>query len=237
MIFDQAEWNVRFEWGLAGIYQLAPISDVIVVVDVLSFSTCVDIALTNGAVVFPYGSRDASVHEFAAMKQAYSAQAIRTQSGGFSLSPASLLAIPRDYRLVLPSPNGAALSLAGGTVVTLTGCLRNSRAVAQSASRRGKSIGVIAAGERWADGSLRVCAEDLLGAGAIVCELPGSCSPEAQIAAAAFKSLGPNIASCSSAKELIQRGFERDVLLAADWNVSSTVPVLKESAFVSEVRD
>jgi 2-phosphosulfolactate phosphatase len=38
-IYDQASFEVRFEWGLAGAKVLASVSQVLVVVDVLSFST------------------------------------------------------------------------------------------------------------------------------------------------------------------------------------------------------
>jgi 2-phosphosulfolactate phosphatase len=48
---------VRFEWGLAGARVLASVSEVLVVVDVLSFSTAVEVALARGATVVPTGSR------------------------------------------------------------------------------------------------------------------------------------------------------------------------------------
>lgn len=57
MIFDQAEFDLRCEWGEQGVAQLSAISDVIVIVDVLSFSTCVEIATSKGATVFPYPGR------------------------------------------------------------------------------------------------------------------------------------------------------------------------------------
>lgn len=50
MKFDQADFNIRGEWGQQGVSQLAPISDVVVIVDVLSFSTCVDIVTSRGAI-------------------------------------------------------------------------------------------------------------------------------------------------------------------------------------------
>jgi 2-phosphosulfolactate phosphatase len=43
-----------------------------------------------------------------------------------------------------------------------------------------------------------------------------------------------SLRNCSSGRELIDRGFERDVELAAELNVSETVPVLKKDAFVGQ---
>jgi 2-phosphosulfolactate phosphatase len=43
---------------------LAP-ADVIIVVDVLSFSTCVDVATSRGAVILPYPWMDSSAVAFA----------------------------------------------------------------------------------------------------------------------------------------------------------------------------
>ena len=236
MTFDQAEWQIRFEWGSGGVSELAPVSDVVIVVDVLSFSTCVDIAVSRGAVVFPYASRDGSLGKYARSKQAHPAEAVRGELGKFSLSPQSLLSLPSGYRLVLPSPNGAVLCMAAGSTTTLAGCLRNSRVVAQTAKSLGRTVVVIAAGERWPDGSLRPCLEDLLGAGAILQDLPGHRSPEAEAAIAAFEKFSSQIESallsCSSGKELIERGFKSDVRLAAEYNISSTVPILRDGAFI-----
>ena len=52
-IFDQTEDAVRCEWGAAGLMELLPHSDAIVIVDVLSFTTCVAIAASAGATIFP----------------------------------------------------------------------------------------------------------------------------------------------------------------------------------------
>ena len=54
MIFDQFEYDIRCEWGINGVETLSPVSDVIIIVDILSFSTSLDIALNKGAIVIPY---------------------------------------------------------------------------------------------------------------------------------------------------------------------------------------
>src|SRR5215217_860575 len=127
--FNQGFSAVRYEWGAYGISTLGPDSDVIIIVDVLSFSTCVDVAVGNGALVYPYRSHDQSAQLFATERQALLAQSRWSESTGYSLSPASLRAIPPGTRLVLPSPNGTNLSGATGTIPTIAGCLRNARAV------------------------------------------------------------------------------------------------------------
>lgn len=234
MIYDQAEFGVRCEWGMQGVAQLAPISDVIIIVDVLSFSTCVDIAVARGAIVYPYRFHDASAETFAASVSAELAGK-RGSDAAFSLSPASLLEIPHGTRLVLASPNGATLTLGTATTPTLAGCLRNAHAVAHAAQRIGTRIAVIPAGERWADGSLRPALEDWLGAGAVLDALVGSFSPEAHAARLVYKSmqaaLATSLRECSSGKELLALGFARDVELAAMLNVSETVPRLENGAY------
>ena len=121
MYFDQQSYDIRCDWGLAGLTHLSPSSDAIVIIDVLSFSTCVDIAVANGAPVYQYRWRDASADVYAASHGAIAAS--HRQGTGYSLSPASLRHIPPGTRLVLPSPNGSTLSLSTGAVYTFAGCL------------------------------------------------------------------------------------------------------------------
>jgi 2-phosphosulfolactate phosphatase len=234
--FSQAEFDVRCEWGEQGLEQLAPISDVVIIVDVFSFSTSVDIATSRDAMVFPYRWADASAAVFAASVGAMVAEASR-ESPGYSLSPQSLLHLPAGTRLVLPSPNGATLTLGTGGVLTLAGCLRNAQAVAAVAQQYGRRIAVIPAGERWPHTrGLRLAVEDWVGAGAIISALAGSLSPEAQAAAATFRGVQSDLAgllqACGSGKELIARGFAGDVVLAATLDVSGCVPVFRGRAYV-----
>lgn len=233
MWFDQSEYEIRCEWGERGVEALAPISDVVIVVDALSFTTCVEIATTRGAVIHPCGWKDGSAAE---LSRALGAELAGPRGKArFSLSPRSFLDVPPGTRIVLPSPNGAPVSLATGQTPALAGCFRNARAVAQAARRFGERVAVVPAGERWADGTLRPALEDWLAAGAIIAHLAGSLSPEAEGASAQFKAAQPYLAEkiggCVSGRELIARGFPEDVVLAAQLDVSAGVPVLVDGAY------
>ncbi|MBP5977348.1 2-phosphosulfolactate phosphatase [Brasilonema sp. CT11] len=236
MIFDQVEFDLRCEWGAKGVSELAPISDVVVIVDVLSFSTSTEIATNNGAIIYPYQWRDQSALDYAQSVQAELSKG-RLSKDGYSLSPASLTKIPAGTnRTVVPSPNGSSLTLLTGKTPTIAGCLRNSEAVAKFAQKYGSRIAVIPAGEKWEDGTLRPAFEDLIGAGAILSYLNGSLSPEAETAVVAFHAFKHNFLTymkqCSSGKELIAKGFELDVELAAGFNVSDCVPLFNQNAYI-----
>jgi 2-phosphosulfolactate phosphatase len=236
MTFTQSEFDVRCEWGLLGVEQLAPSSDVVIIVDVLSFTTCVEIATAQGATIFPYRGDDAA--DFAASMNAE--LAAKWGEGRYSLSPHSLVDLPVDLRLVLPSPNGSTLSLSTGQTPTLAGCLRNARAVAVAAAQYGRRITVVPAGERWReDGSLRPSYEDWLGAGAILSHLGGRLSPEARAARAAFLDAGDELpvllTRCGSAIEHIERGLAENVDLVSALDVSDCVPILVGGAYRSIV--
>lgn len=247
--FAQATHAIRLDWGPVG--ARATPADIAVVVDVLSFSTAVCVAVERGTVVLPYRWRGRDAERFAAEQSAVLAvgrlEASRAGIEIPTLSPASLLTGRAVPRLVLPSPNGstiaAILSEAGARV--LAGCLRNASAVAAHLSvalAQGQSVTILAAGERWdRDDSLRPCVEDLLGAGAIVSALGAlgyvDVSPEAALAEVAFTGmrgrLVETLTECASGIELRDKGFGVDVDIAAALDVSSTVPLLTQGAFVS----
>jgi 2-phosphosulfolactate phosphatase len=156
-----------------------------------------------------------------------------------TLSPESLAAVAAGTRLVLPSPNGSELSFAAARLgQVFAGSLRNAACVAARLTGLPGPIAVIAAGERWPDGSLRPAVEDLIGAGAIVAKLRGKLSPEAALARAAFerveKALERTLLDCASGRELVERGFPNDVALAAELDASPVAPKLEGDAFAAE---
>ena len=235
----EAGFDLSCEWGNAGVLALASVSDVVVVVDVLSFSTCVDIAVSRGASVLPYPSQEPGAEEFA--KKHHAALAGARGEGQYSLSPLTFLQIDPGTRVLLPSPNGAMISLASRARTTLTGCLRNAAAVARAAGERGRRIAVTPAGERWPDGTLRPSLEDWLGAGAILSHLSGRASPEVRAAVAAFREhqsgLEQALLGCQSGRELEEWGYREDVLFAAMLDSSAAVPVFDGIAYRDLTRE
>lgn len=244
----QGEHLLRLEWGLAGALAVADGCATAVVVDVLSFTTSVSIAVERGATVLPYRWGDGTAPAYADAHEAVLAGGRRSalSDGAPSLSPASLVELADVDRLVLPSPNGSTIALAlaesGTTVVAAS--LRNASAVAAwLAPRVDRAVALVPAGERWPDGSLRPAVEDLWGAGAVLSALvrrPGvslgeGLSPEARAAAAAYDAvrsrgtgaLADELAACASGRELVEAGFARDVALSAELDASPVVPVLR----------
>lgn len=246
----QSGFQVRLEWGIDGAILLED-AHVVVVVDVLSFSTTVELAVTAGVDVLPWGA-GAGADDLARREGAALAAPRGTADGRLSLAPSSVTAaavsaLGDRARLVLPSPNGGAIARAlaerGRTVVA--GSLRNAAAVADAVLAEQERLGhratvaVIPAGERHPSGALRPAVEDLLGAGAIVDALTAvgidHCSPEAATASSAYHALrrgiGHLVSASASAEELRARDFAADVDLARAVNASRTVPVLREFAF------
>ena len=245
----QGGYRVRFEWGPVGADAVAPGAAFVAVVDVLSFTTTLTVAIEQGLHVLPYRWRDDSAVDVARRHGAMLA-VLRKEAGPgqVTLSPESILHANLRAegidRLVLPSPNGSAISVrladAGVTVVGVS--LRNAAAAAAWVRGRAgdRPVGVVASGERWPDGSLRPAIEDLLGAGAFLHGLAADggdgFSPEAGAAMWAYRGvaegLGAALHESVSGRELRGFGFEGDVAVASAVDVSGVVPVLRDEWFV-----
>ena len=137
-LFDQREFDIRCEWGSSGLAQLSPVSDVVIIVDVLSFSTAVDIATARGAPIFPYPLKDGSAAAFADSSGASLASSDR-QVGFLFVS-----ALAADGSCGLPigpalAQRRRAVLLAARCAHVLTACLRNASAVAQASARLGSA--------------------------------------------------------------------------------------------------
>lgn len=226
--------QVHLDWGVAAALEAAERGDVVVIVDVLSFSTTAAIALERKAnvVVAKAGAPPAP------------AAAGGERDG---LSPARALALQPGDAAVLASLNGAACvaAVANSGATVMLGALRNRAAVVGYLAGLGlegrlRRITLVACAEQRSAssgahaGSMRPCLEDWLGAGAIAAglEVRGlTLSPDAQAAAVTFAAatparLGDWLRGCASGRELTERGFGLDVELAARVDATTSVPVL-----------
>ena len=241
------------EWGPTGAAAVA--ADIAVVIDVLSFTTTVGIAVERGLRVLPFAWRDERAASYAEARDAVLAVGrleARSLDGdhshGISLSPAAMAAadLAGVGQVVLPSPNGStiAFGLAATGAQVVAASLRNASAVALHVAalmRDGATCAVIPAGERWPDESLRPCVEDLWGAGAVIAGLVDrgvtGLGPEARVAEQAFRavraSIATELAACAGGVELAAAGYADDVEVAGRLDVSQVVPVLVGDAFVS----
>ncbi|MHA6313664.1 2-phosphosulfolactate phosphatase [Pantoea sp. S-LA4] len=240
--FSQQRFGVRLEWGLSAVEGLASEADCIVIIDVISFSTCVSLAVDKGARIYPWPWKDDSARQYAMKIGAQAASPDRRFSGeGYSLSPVSIQNIREGESLVLPSPNGSAISFRARETgkPVFTGCLRNMTATAK-ACRHFDRILIIPCGERWPDGSLRPAVEDYAAAGGIIAAMGRQdYSPEAQAAVAVWQyyqaqNLQP-LGECASALELQQRGFDADTVLCLQVDTAKQACRLKGEFYASAV--
>ena len=240
--------EVHVEWGEVATIEAARRQHCIAIVDVLSFSTTVSMALDRGAEVLALsgddiesmGGRDAIATRF---RTEVVAKDRGSTNAKFTLSPARLTRVAAGDRLILTSLNGAqAVSRAGGSTALVVACLRNRCAAGDFLAgalrtRPGVGVTIVPCGEHWSSVAdapgTRPSLEDWVGAGALaarLAEVGASLSPEARAAAAAFdaasrEGLGTWLRDCVSGRELVAKGFSEDVDLAAALDVSEVVPL------------
>jgi 2-phosphosulfolactate phosphatase len=231
-----------FEWGATGAHALSGMSAVVVVVDVLSFTTTVAIAVSMGGEVFPCA--DDTIGRRLAETNGAELAVGRHETDPdhpWSLSPAGVAAAPAAARLVIASPNGSAISAAvadTGTPV-IAASLRNVTAVVSWLLDRhfgtaARPVAVVASGERWADGSLRPAIEDLFASGLVLGGLAAAgveLSPEATVAARSVAGLAPAqladlVRASTSGNELRVAGYGDDVEMAVEIDADKVVPVV-----------
>ena len=227
---------VALEWGPVGARTLAESSDVVVVVDVLSFSTSLTVAVERGAKVWPHTGGE-SARQLARDIDAVLA-GNRSSHEGLTLSPASLLGrrcrhprgaavaerlVDRVRRGQRRRPGGRCLPAQRGGGEPLPGRLRPDRPRAgwRAVGRRVAAPGVRGPGRRRRRG--RPAGRP---------RPRGAADPEAEVAALAFRALRP-LEMCPSGAELVERGYAEDVRIASEIDVSTVVPVLVEGRFVA----
>ncbi len=229
---------VDVDWGERGLARLLDSVEAIAIVDVLSFSTCVSVAADRGIAIYPVGSSRDGADLAARLGARLARRRTDAGPGDVSLSPASLRSTSPGGAVVLPSPNGSALSALASArpgVAVYAGCLRNRRAVAMALAGFSR-VGIVAAGERWPDDSLRPAIEDWLGAGALVDALADALpTAEAELARTSFRAAKADLARLMvdslSGRELTAEGHAGDVAVAAELDGSDLAPRLTAGAY------
>ena len=207
--FDQHRYQVRHDWGIEGLRRLAP-ADVVVVVDVLRFSTTVTDAVARGETV----PLDSSAHAVSINGAAVADAA--AQSGAVVLLGClrNAAAVARAL-LDLQHERGARTSIAVIAAGELAG--RDTGAPLRFAVEDQLGAGAIvdALGDLGVDHT----------------------SPEAAAACESFRGLRGAVrhllTASGSGQELLDRAARDEVLNAAAVDAASVVPVLRDGAFVA----
>lgn len=233
--------DVVCAWGMSAVEAWRDRAAALVIVDTLTFSTTVSVAADRGVRVIPHDWGD----EAAAAQAAKAAGAMLAGPRGGegpNLSPNSVAMMETGARLLLPSRNGGALSVAAGqgSATVLCGCLRNVTLVAEAAAEAAGDgvIAVIAAGEIVPDAGFRPAIEDWFAAGAIIELLHRDGREEdnkAQLARLAYEAAAGQLETVMrdslSGREVIERGFENDIERALELDEGLTAPRLVNGAF------
>lgn len=203
--FDQHRYQVRLDWGTEGLARLAP-ADVVVVVDVLRFSSTVTDAAARGESVALDQRAHAVSRNGAAVAAGAAASGAIVMLG--CLRNASAIA---DAVLAEQQRRGA----------------RTSVSIIAAGERAGAGGPVRFAVEDHLGAGAIVDALGTLGV--------DHTSPEAAAAAEAFRGLSGAVrhllTASGSGQELIDRGLREEVLSAAAVDAASVVPVLRNGVF------
>ena len=211
--FDQSRYQVRHEWGVDGLARLAP-SDVVIVVDVLRFSTAVTDAVSLGASV-PLDERAHAVSINGAVVAADAAA-----SGAVVL-----LGCLRNAAAVAGAVHAVQDRRGARTTVAVIAC-------GERTSGRDDAPVRVAVEDQLGAGAII----DALSARGI-----DHSSPEAAVAGEGFRGLRRAakhlLTASGSGQELIDRGLRDEVLAASELDATEAVPVLRDGVFVRMTAD
>ena len=213
--FDQQRYQVRHDWGVEGLRRVAP-ADVVVVVDVLRFSTTVTDAVARGETP----PLDPSAHAVSLNGAAVAAAAAETGA-------TVLLGCLRDARAVADAVLDVQRRRAERTSIAVI-------AAGELAGRQSGAPLRFAVEDQLGAGAVI----DALGTVGI-----DHTSPEAAAACEAFRGLRAAVrhllTASASGQELLgrtdhpQTASREEVLNAAAVDAASVVPVLREGRFVA----
>jgi len=208
--FDQSRYQVRTEWGVAGLERLAP-ADVTIVVDVLRFSTTVTDAVARGEVV----PLDAAAH-------------------ATSINGARVAAAASDSLVLLAClRNASAVAVAVLAEQTRRAARTSVAIIAAGELTKGEAAEVRFAVEDQLGAGAVIDALAARGIDHTSPEAAAACEGFRGLRGAVRHLL----AAGGSGQELLERGLRDEVLHAAEIDATDAVPVLRDGAFRSHAPD
>lgn len=208
--FDQSRYQVRTEWGVAGLERLAP-ADVTVVVDVLRFSTTVTDAVARGEVV----PLDAAAH-------------------ATSINGARVAAAASDSLVLLAClRNASAVADAVLAEQTRRAARTSVAIIAAGELTKGEAAEVRFAVEDQLGAGAVIDALAARGIDHTSPEAAAACEGFRGLRGAVRHLLTAG----GSGQELLERGLRDEVLHAAEIDATDAVPVLRDGAFRSHAPD
>ena len=203
----EPEFDIHCCWGFKLADDLVLQYDVCIIVDVLSFSTSLDLLINVKENTQNMPVADDFIHH---------------------LTP---------QKLNIPSPVGLPIQLNLHQKPVLVGCLRNARAVAKVARMLGNAVLLIPVGDKLSEEEFKTCSEDFIATGAIISYMKGARSAESEAALDVYNSSKGNIEEMvklsSSARQMMLNGFLLEVDQACQFNRSKNVPLLEEGALIN----
>jgi 2-phosphosulfolactate phosphatase len=207
--FDQSGYQVRLDWGAAGLDRLAP-ADIVVIIDVLRFSTTVTRAIERGETY----RLDAAAHAVSINGAAIAQHAAATGA-------VVLLGALRNASAVAAAIHTAQESRTQRTSIAVI-------AAGELIARGPGGLLRFAVEDQLGAGAV-IDALTTLGI--------DHTSPEAAVAAESFRALRRStkhlLAASGSGQELIAQGRRDEVVDAAAVDAASVVPVLREGLFTA----
>ncbi len=231
--------KVHVDDGVQGVSTASADGDIVIIVDVLRFSSTVATAIANGFTILPCGTK-AEAEEIS--RHTGAPVSGKTGVAAYSLSPLDYLNPKNPGEVILVSPNGAACArAAAGEAPCFIGCFLNARALARVtgglAHDSARDVTLIAAGEVKEDQEddlqvRRFAIEDYLGCGFILTELGMELSAEAELCRRAYEASKMDYAALVKAslsgQYLVQRGHEYDISHAVQRNIYEVIPVIRQ---------
>lgn len=239
--------SVGFDWGFNGIKRAVRKGDIIIVVDILRFTSTAVTATANDFTIYP----SSSTEETGTLLKKYNAQvASKDPISKYSLSPLSFLEKSPE-NVILVSPNGAKCSrLASNSKHAFVGAFLNMKSIGRHVSalakKMKKNVTVVGAGEITL-GHIEMigiekklvnqknkeyfCLEDMLGSGGIISEMRIKKTEKALFAEKWFKKTKDNLVDIVSTtvggRHLIETGRKNEVEFCLFINKYPCVPKIE----------